>query len=427
MPATDQREDDFISTLPGTVSLDFLGEELGEDVNAAIRLALRAGGIFPTAGTPLAQFRQAVADAIGRISANDRWDLFQRFLKHGPPDLEEAESRPEQLTQDETASVISFIWNGAINSFQGAIAELLAVGPCTRILQTLQQEGRVTQEARLHVGDAVLAVRSRGSRHAKGADLHLLAVSGTLSDSAAVSVLGVGEVKSYFCRETVFQRQLKKHVARARLGLRVCGTNYLPESVRIGHGPEHEVVKISVMPSRWLLPRDLRWRKEGKVRVPEVVPGSPPSLSDEIVRLSSTEWVVRLRWSKEALASAAYEMTFWLMSKIGEFIYRDGVPTGWSEMSPAEAGYNAAKEKLYYAIRPYAVKAEASREQGNPTLTRKELMEMQRAIALYNSYGFGYMLGMNFRNREGKREMLWPRDLDEILVNRQTKQGCRIV
>ena len=40
---------------------------------------------------------------------------------------------------------------------------------------------------------------------------------------------------------------------------------------------------------------------------------------------------------------------------------------------------------------------------------------MQRAIALYNSYGFGYMLGMNFRNRAGKREMLWPQDLDEIL------------
>jgi hypothetical protein len=58
-------------------------------------------------------------------------------------------------------------------------------------------------------------------------------------------------------------------------------------------------------------------------------------------------------------------------------------------------------------------------------LTRKEVLEMRRAIALYNSYGFGYMLGMNFRNRTGKREMLWPQDLDEILEHGETKSGCR--
>ena len=65
-------------------------------------------------------------------------------------------------------------------------------------------------------------------------------------------------------------------------------------------------------------------------------------------------------------------------------------------------------------------------EPGKPKLTRKEVLEMQRAIALYNSYGFGYMLGMNFRNRAGKREMLWPQDLDEILEHGETKSGCRI-
>ena len=108
-------------------------------------------------------------------------------------------------------------------------------------------------------------------------------------------------------------------------------------------------------------------------------------------------------------------------------IYKDGVPPEWSEMSPAEAGYNSAKEKLYHAIRPYAVKEAASKEPGNPRLTRKEVLEMQRAIALYNSYGFGYMLGMNLRNPEGRRERLWPGDLDEILAKGHTEQGCRIV
>lgn len=212
-------DDPFARTPADTVSFDFLGEDLGHDVNEALGLALQAGVVFPKADEPLALFRQAIADAIGQIAGDVRWDLFQRFLKHGPQDVEETAPK-------------------------------------------------------------------------------------------------------------------------------------------------------------WLLPRGLRWRQEGKVRVPEVVPGSPPNPSDEIIRVSDTEWRVVLRWSRETLAAAAYEMTFWFMSKLGEIIYQDGVPPEWSEMTPAEAGYNAAKEKLHYAIRPYAVKAEESKESGKPTLTRKEVLEM---------------------------------------------------
>ena len=87
-------------------------------------------------------------------------------------------------------------------------------------------------------------------------------------------------------------------------------------------------------------------------------------------------------------------MTFWYMEKIGEVIYSKSMPKGWEEMKPAEAGQNAAKMMLYYAI-----------------LRCRTIREEQRAIALYNSYGFGYTLGMNYRNTEGRREMLWPQDL----------------
>ena len=121
------------------------------------------------------------------------------------------------------------------------------------------------------------------------------------------------------------------------------------------------------------------------------------------------EWRINLRWSKEALAEAAYEMTFWYMEKIGELIYSDSKPNGWEEMSPGEAGRNAAKMMLYYAL-----------------LRCRTTREAQRAIALYNTYGFGYALGMNFRNAEGKREMLWFQDLDEIMSNGKTKYGCRL-
>jgi hypothetical protein len=76
-------------------------------------------------------------------------------------------------------------------------------------------------------------------------------------------------------------------------------------------------------------------------------------------------------------------------------------------MSPAEAGRNAAKMMLYYAI-----------------LRCRTIREEQRAITLYNSYGYGYALGMNYKNPEGKHEMLWPQDLDEILSTGKTENGC---
>jgi hypothetical protein len=78
-------------------------------------------------------------------------------------------------------------------------------------------------------------------------------------------------------------------------------------------------------------------------------------------------------------------------------------------MTAVEAGINAAKMMLYYAI------PRARTEQ-----------EYQRAVALYNMYGFGYALGMTFRNERGVREMLWPEDLDEIAATGQTKDKCRI-
>jgi hypothetical protein len=138
-----------------------------------------------------------------------------------------------------------------------------------------------------------------------------------------------------------------------------------------------------------------------------------------------------LRWSREAIAAAAYEMTFWYMEKVGEAIYtqKDGEPDpkpkDWAEMTPAEAGRNAIKVMLYYAIRPDAILVEEAKEQNKP-LPRPIARRLSRAIALYNTYGFGYALGMNYRNSQGRREMFWPQDLDEIALNGRTANGCRI-
>jgi len=101
-------------------------------------------------------------------------------------------------------------------------------------------------------------------------------------------------------------------------------------------------------------------------------------------------------------------MTFWYMEKVGEVLYRAGVPDEWSEMTPAEAGRNAVKMMLYYAI-----------------LRARTRREDERAIALYNTYGFGYALGTSFRDSQGRRQMLWPEDLREVLDHGANRDGCR--
>src|SRR3972149_3104468 len=146
------------------------------------------------------------------------------------------------------------------------------------------------------------------------------------------------------------------------------------------------------------------------MKILHVEPGVPPSVAYSVKHVGPLEWRVTLRWSKEALDSAAYGMTFWFMEKVGEVLYSNGVPKKWERMTPAKAGQNAAKMMLYYAI-----------------LRCRTARENQRAIALYNSYSFGCALGMNFRNPKGQRAMLWPQDLDEILANGQNKDGCRMV
>ncbi len=129
-----------------------------------------------------------------------------------------------------------------------------------------------------------------------------------------------------------------------------------------------------------------------------------------IVQRTAQAWHVTLRWSKETLAATAYELTFWYMAKVGEVIYAGGVPDEWGPMTPAEAGRNAAKMMLYYAI-----------------LRARTAYEEQRAIALYNAYGFGYALGTSFKNERGSREMLWAEDLREILAHGTTGRRARLI
>jgi len=79
---------------------------------------------------------------------------------------------------------------------------------------------------------------------------------------------------------------------------------------------------------------------------------------------------------------------------------------------------------------PYEREGPIPRELKGKRLTPEEcataITFVYSFMASYNTYGFSYALGMDFRNPEGRREMLWPQDLDEIAQDGQAANGCRI-
>jgi len=411
-PAIHQAESNA-EILAQAVGFDLLGEELGRDVETAIEAALAGGAVFRGRSRPLHIFRDALAASINAIESDPggRGELFRQFLLKGPYEQEERvppELRGQRLSDEQAGSVITYIYSYMVNCFKGAVTELLAAAPCLSVLQRLRQEQELPAEARLYVGDSVSASRLRGKGQAKGADFHILMDDRAGVRRPRITVAGVTEVKSYQASDRRLRAQLDRHLLRAARGLKVMGVDYAADRVTVGVGEDRRAVRIAVLPDSWILPRTFRYEPSEHGRVLRVDPPRPPRREDRIARLGEGRWRITLKWSKEAIAAAAYEMTFWYMEKVGEVIYSKGVPGEWSEMAPAEAGRNAAKMMLYYAIR------------------RCRGRLKQRAIALYNSYGFGYALGMSFKDTRGRRQMLWPEDLDEILRSGRTKHGCRL-
>jgi hypothetical protein len=415
--------------LTADVGFDLLGELLGSDVERAVGAALAAGAVFPGGGDAQGIFRYTLAASIRDIEGDDRGRLFQRFLRDGPYEHEgpiPPELHGKRLTAEECAEAITFVYSFMVNNFKGAVTELLAAEACQRLMQDPRVAAGLPGGARLYVGDSVLVRRTSGKGGLKGADLHLLAVT-----DQHVTVAGVVEVKSGRKSAVGLARQLDKHIRRAGQGLIVAGVHYPADRVSLGAG-NGAVIRVTVLPGEWPLPRTLRFTDRGEMKRELVLdPPVPPRSEDEFIQKGSRDWHVVLRWSREAIAAAAYEMTFWYMEKVGEAIYtkRDGEldpkPKDWAEMTPAEAGRNAGKMVLYYAIRPDAIMAEETRQQKKP-LPRPIARRLSRAIALYNTYGFGYALGMNYRNSQGRREILWAEDLDEIARNGRTVTGCRV-
>jgi hypothetical protein len=396
--------------LADSVGFELLGFGLGRDVESALKAALSGGAVFASGHDALGIFRQALTAAVRNIESHPRGRLFQEFLLKGP--YEDVGEIPaaligQRLSDADTAAAIAFIYSYMVNCFKGTVAELLAAKACSHLLRRLQQDRVLPPSARLYVGDSVSVHRKRGRGVLKGADLHILIEEHGPDAGSSVAVVGVAEVKSHIESERRLHEQLSRHLRRAERGLSIRGVDYPAAEVSVGYGKDRRVLRIAVLPGDWKLPRSFRFEDSGSGRLLHVDAGQPLREDDEITQTGDYEWRIVLRWSKEALAEAAYEMTFWYMGKVGEVIYSSSVPKGWEEMNPLEAGRNAVKMMLSYAI-----------------LRCRTAREEQRAAALYNSYGFGYALGMSYKNAEGRREMLWPQDLDGILAAGRTKNGC---
>lgn len=399
--------------LVGSVGFNLLGDDLGSDIKLSLKTALLGGAVFFNVDKPLSIFRQSLSASIRDIESHPRGRLFQDFLLKGPYEAKGAipsELLDQRLSDEDTTAVIAFIYSHMVQCFKGALAEMLATAPCLHIVRELQAEKRLPRNARLYVGDAVWAWSPEGTGFVKGADLHILTERRSPKTSPSVAIGGVAEVKSFSCRPELLRLQVDRHIVRAQGGLRVGSTVYSSNQISVGDEGNGQVARITVLPSNWRLPRKFHFELNKGRKFLHLQRRVPPHAADFVERVSSKEWRIILRWSNEALDAAAYEMTFWYMEKVGEVLYSHGVPKEWAKMTPAGAGQNAAKMMLYYAI-----------------LRCRTARESQRAIALYNSYSFGPALGLNFRNAKGQREMLWPQDLDEILMNGKTKHGCRIV
>jgi len=364
-----------IAELPG---FEIIGIQFGRDVEFALKTALSGGVIFNNAGKPLSIFREAIAASTRDIEYHPKGILFQEFLSKGPYEDQgeiPTELVSSRLSDTDTASVITFIYSFMVNSFKHSISEMLAASACLRFVKGLQKVGELDENAQIYVGEAVNTLKV-GRGLSRGADLYILIKDLKIPGPQSITLAGVVEVAAYsrpLCR---LRKQFSGDILKATRGLRICGYEYSAEQVNVGYGRKHRVLRIAIQPGNSKLTRRFCPKTSPSDTTLHVHSDKSSFNNDIIERIGDDEWIIRLKWSKENLAAAAFEMSFWYMEKVGEVVFSRGMPKEWSDMTPAQAGRNATKMMLYHAI----LRCHTRREE-------------QRAIALYNHYSFGFELG----------------------------------
>jgi hypothetical protein len=344
-------------------------------------------------------FKMALDAAIRDIEEHPRGKLFRRLIEYGPQLPDDGETLVSDgesiLSDDECSSCVEFIYSHMVNRFKGELAELLALEPCIRLVERLQQEGHLPSDIHLYWGDMVQeqrqARRTGGEGNlswggfTKGADGLLVEHASPQPDHPhqTLRIHGVVEVKSMTLSKKRVMAQIDKHYARLDGGVRLGDKEWTPDAIIFAG-----MTRMMVLPSTWKLSREWYWVKTNEATEMIFPEPSEPPRQTQVEAVEPGLWKITLAWSQEALNQAAYEMTFWYMSQVGRHIFaKKNLPKEWAEMTPEEAGYNAIKMMLYYTLL-------------RPLSKRKTRL----ATRLYNVYCFGYPLGVD------SKEMLWPKD-----------------
>lgn len=360
--------------------------------------------------TPWEVFKHSLDAAIRNIETHRLGNLFRRLVEYGPQPFGEPEvlvsDQETVLSDPELGQCIEFIYSHMVNRFKGEMAELLALEACCSLVDRLYYERKLPRETKLFWGESVQERRYRpkavksGECHwggfTKGADGILIRPTSWDGDQGQRGVLvhGVIEVKSMVRSQRKVIDQIDRHVERLAGGLRLGETEWSPQNVRIA---DPGFVRVIVQPSSWKLSREYRVEKlEGQeLRRAIFSQGSdpkiltypeptPPTNAFQITEADSGLWKIDLAWSREALAHAAFEMTFWYMGEVGKQIYTNESISSWFPRTPKEIGMNLIKQILREAsLRPLPYR------------------QYKRAVWLYNIYCYGYQLGA------GTKEMLF--------------------
>lgn len=383
---------------------------LASDLHSSISSALEYPGLLFSSGNSVWKvFLNSLNAAIRDIEHHPRGKLFRRLIEFGPPNPDE----PKKLTSDqktflsdpECSDCVEFIYSHMVNRFKGELAELLALQPCIELIKNLQQKEQLPEKINLFWGEDIKEQRrlQYDKKHgveywggfSKGAD-GLIAQQ--LSEENAhnrsvLKIFGIVEIKSMHYSVNKVYNQIRSHINRLRGGAKLHQVIWAPEKIfmpRNGHTQSHsDFIRIMVIPSSWKLSRKWEFKNIVLKRILIPPPLDLPPFPTKSEELWPGMWKITLAWSEEALHQAAYEMTFWYMSQVGQHIYKNNpLPKGWEDMSPEAAGYNAIKMMLYYIPLRYI----SDRQR-------------RKAIKLYNVYSFGYPLGVD------SKEMLWPEDI----------------
>jgi tetratricopeptide (TPR) repeat protein len=272
-------------------------------------------------------------------------------------------------TNEEVRTCLEFIYAHMVSKFQGHLGEFLAMGVCSRLLQDWKREGRFPPEAKVLWGADLRQRWKEGTAWLQGAD-GFFVLEEKISDGADLMILSVLEVKSH--RRKV-RSQVSKHVQRLRYGLKANGREWQPHHLSIGlrNARRRTWSKVSVLADP--APRPL------------LVLVRPAALRRrELSMWQRGMLTVTLPCSRGVLAAAAYATTVWFLEELGRRAFTTTLPP-WPEMTPAEAGFNAVKQALYYIPLREGLSARAA----------------WIATRLYNVYGFG------FEAAKGHRDMIW--------------------